>query len=57
MAEDKKYTFEDRKEYAKKIIEGMAADGLTYADARLILKHAQEEIGKQMSNGKVKASQ
>lgn len=56
MAESKKYTFEDRKEYAKKIIENMAADGLTFSDARLILRHAEEEIGRQMSNGKVKAS-
>ena len=51
------YTFEQAKEYARKIIDDMAAAKLTYSDAARVLHIASDEVGKRMRNEKVKASQ
>lgn len=51
------YTFEQAKEYARKIVDDMAAAELTYSDAARVLRIASDEVGNRMRNEKVKASQ
>ena len=51
------YTVEQAKEYARKIIDNMAAAELTYSDAARVLRIASDEVGNRMRNEKVKASQ
>lgn len=51
------YTFEQAREYARKIINDMAAADLTYSDAARVLRIASNEVGNRMRSEKVKASQ
>lgn len=57
MKANKEYSLKEAKERAIKIINDMAAEGLTYSDAARVLRIASNEIGLQMRNETVKASQ
>ncbi len=43
-------SYEERKEIAKKIVNGLVSMGMKYHDARSILGMAQEELGNRRSN-------